>query len=111
EVERMTRRIALIHGGRVLAEGTLDEIRRCLDQRPHHVRVATPRPHAIARELLEAPGVVSVTFGADEARFEVTQPGPFFDRLTSLALDGALQVSEFETTDDNLQSIFDYLVA
>ena len=111
EVEKMTRCIALIHRGRMLAEGTLDEIRRALDARPHHVRVAASDPRALARMLLETPGVVSVRFEDGEARFEVKQPGPFFDRLGRIAAEGDVDVREFETTDDNLQAIFDYLVA
>jgi len=111
EVEKMTRRIALIHRGRVLAEGTLDEIRRALDARPHHVRVATSDPRALARLMLEDAGVVSVQIDREEARFEVKEPGPFFDRLGRIAVGGELQVREFEATDDNLQAIFDYLVA
>lgn len=111
EVEKMTRRIALIHRGRVLAEGTLDEIRRALDARPHHVRVATSDPRALARLMLEDAGVVSVQIDREEARFEVKEPGPFFDRLGRIAVAGELQVREFEATDDNLQAIFDYLVA
>jgi ABC-2 type transport system ATP-binding protein len=111
EVERMTRRIALIHRGRVLAEGTLDEIRRALDARPHHVRVATSDPRALAQLLLKEAGVVSVRFADGEARFEVKEPGAFFDRLGRIAAQGAVQVHEFEATDDNLQAIFDYLVA
>jgi ABC-2 type transport system ATP-binding protein len=111
EVEKMTRRIVLIHRGRVLAEGTLDEIRRALDARPHHVRVATDDPRALARLLLEERGVVSVRFVDGEVRFEVKEPGPFFDRLGRIAAEGPVGVREFEATDDNLQSIFDYLVA
>jgi len=111
EVERMTRRIALIHRGRVLAEGTIDEIRRALDQRPHHVRVAADDPRGLARLLLEEPGVLSVRVAADEALFEVKEPGHFFDRLARIAADGFIAVKEYESTDDNLQAIFDYLVA
>ncbi|MBM4015379.1 MAG: ATP-binding cassette domain-containing protein [Planctomycetes bacterium] len=111
EVEKMTRRIALVHKGRVLAEGTIDEIRRALDQRPHHVRVATDDPRGLARLLLEEPGVLSVRVAAAEARFEVTDPGSFFDRLARITADGHMVVREYESTDDNLQAIFDYLVA
>ena len=111
EVEKMTRRIALIYHGRVLAEGTIEEIRTALDQRPHHVRVATSNPRALASLLLNEAGVVSVRVGNGEAQFEVTDPGPFFDQLGRIAAEGAIPVREFEATDDNLQSIFDYLVA
>jgi len=111
EVEKMTRRIVTIHKGRVLAEGTLDEIRRALDARPHHVRVVTPHPRPLALRLMGESGVVSARVGADEATFEVKDPGPFFDRLARIAADGEIPVQEFEATDDNLQAIFDYLMA
>ncbi len=111
EVEKMTRRIALVHRGRVLAEGTIDEIRRALDQRPHHVRVVADDPRGLARLLLEEAGVVSVRVGANEANFEVKDAGRFFDRLGRVAADGWIVVREYESTDDNLQAIFDYLVA
>ncbi len=111
EVEKMTRRIALIHRGRVLAEGTIDEIRHALDARPHHVRVATDDPRGLARLLIEEPGVVSVRVGTAEAQFEVIEPGVFFDRLGRIAADGWITVREYESTDDNLQAVFDYLVA
>jgi ABC-2 type transport system ATP-binding protein len=111
EIEKLTRRIVAIHRGRMLAEGTLDEIRRCLDARPHHVRVATGDPRALAQRLVGEAGVVSVRVGADEAQFEIQDPVPFFDRLTRIAAAGEIAVREFETTDDNLQSIFDYLMA
>jgi len=54
---------------------------------------------------------VSARVGADEATFEVKDPGPFFDRLARIAADGEIPVQEFEATDDNLQAIFDYLMA
>jgi len=111
EIEKMTRRVVTIHRGRVLAEGTLDEIRRSLEARPHHVRVATGSPRELARRLVGEAGVVSVRMDEHEANFEVKDPAPFFDRLTRIAADGEVAVHEFETTDDNLQAIFDYLMA
>jgi hypothetical protein len=75
------------------------------------VRVATADPRALAARLVGEAGVVSVRVAGDEARFEVTDPAPFFDRLARIAADGEIAVREFETTDDNLQSIFDYLIA
>ena len=52
EVEAMTRRVLLIHNGRILAEGDVREIRDLMDEHPHTVAAARPRPAALAR----APG-------------------------------------------------------
>lgn len=110
EVEMMTRRIILIHRGQILAEGTLEEIRQALDQRPHSVRVVTPDARRLAQELIGEEGTVSVELSEDHVQFQTRDPERFFTRLMELATSGALTVQAYETTDDNLQSIFDYLV-
>ncbi len=110
EVEKMTRRIVLIHKGRVLAEGTLAEIRQALDQRPHRVRIGTPNPREVARRVLEVDGVVSVHIGDRFAEIQTQDPGQFFARLMDVAALGEVPVENYETTDDNLQAIFDYLI-
>ena len=111
EVERMTRRIILIHKGQVLAEGTLAEIRRALDQRPHRIEVGTPEPRKTALLLMEDPGVVKVAVFERRVELEVIEVEPFFRRLMKLCRDGAVQVDRYESTVDNLQAIFDYLIA
>jgi len=40
EVEALTRRILMIHHGRIVAEGDLHEVRRLMHDRPH----ANPHP-------------------------------------------------------------------
>ena len=111
EVQRMTRRVALIHNGRLLAEGTLGEIRTALDRRPHRVRLGAADPRALARELVVDPAVGQVTLDGDGLELEVRDGDGFFDRLLPRIASGELCVEHFETTDDDLQSIFDYLVA
>ena len=46
EVEAMTRRVLLIHNGRILAEGDVREIRDLMDEHPHTVVAARARPAA-----------------------------------------------------------------
>ena len=51
EVEALTRRVLLIHNGRVLAEGDVREIRDLLDEHPHTVTLRAREPRALARGL------------------------------------------------------------
>jgi ABC-2 type transport system ATP-binding protein len=44
EVEALTRRVLLIHNGRVLAEGDIREIRDLLDEHPHTVTLRSREP-------------------------------------------------------------------
>jgi ABC-2 type transport system ATP-binding protein len=110
EVEKMTRRIVLIHHGQVLAEGTLAEIRAALDRRPHHVEVGTPEPRKVATHLLQEPGVLSVRVAEEAVMVETRQPEQFFERLMDLTIQSDPAISHYRATDDNLQAIFDYLV-
>ena len=41
EVERITNNIVLIHRGRLLADGKIDQIRDLIDQHPHHILIKT----------------------------------------------------------------------
>ena len=44
EVEAMTRRVLLIHNGRILAEGDVREIRDLMDEHPHTVALRARDP-------------------------------------------------------------------
>ena len=65
EVEAMTRRVLLIHNGRILAEGDVREIRDLMDEHPHTVALRARDPRALARAVVGSPHVLSLTFGAE----------------------------------------------
>ena len=48
EVEAMTRRVLLVHNGRILAEGDVREIRDLLDEHPHTVALRAREPRRLA---------------------------------------------------------------
>ena len=49
EVEAMTKRVLLVHNGRILAEGDVREIRDLLDEHPHTVALRAREPRRLAR--------------------------------------------------------------
>ena len=65
EVEAMTRRVLLIHNGRILAEGDVREIRDLMDEHPHTVALRARDPRVLARAVVGSPHVLSLTFGAE----------------------------------------------
>ena len=65
EVEAMTRRVLLIHHGRILAEGDVREIRDLMDEHPHTVALRARDPRALARAVVGSPHVLSLSFGAE----------------------------------------------
>jgi ABC-2 type transport system ATP-binding protein len=110
EVEAMTRSVVLIHKGRIAAHGEVAEIRGLLDQHPHSVAVRARDPRGLARALVERPCVLSVRFAADGEwlTFETPQPDVFYAALTEQAPEHG--VREMFALDDDLESVFRYLV-
>jgi ABC-2 type transport system ATP-binding protein len=111
EVEALTSDILLMHHGRVLAEGNVHQIRDLIDEHPHTVCMRTRHPRALARDLVESEDVLSVRFDEDAVYVQTAKPDAFYARLTERgAHDGAGDIYEVTSPDDNLQAVFEYLV-
>lgn len=112
EVEQMTRSLLLLHRGRLLATGDLRVIRSLIDKHPHKVRMETDEPRRAAELLAPLPNVVSIAFaiGGDALELEVREPDGFYDALPRLILEKGLKVASFTSPDNNLESVFQYLV-
>ncbi len=112
EVEQMTRSILLLHRGRLLATGDLRVIRDLLDKYPHKVRIETPRPREVAGKLTQLTGVVSARVDEknEAVNLEVNNPNEFYNTLSRLVLEESLPVLSFTSPDNNLESVFQYLV-
>ena len=111
EVEAMTRRVLLIHNGRILAEGDVREIRDLMDEHPHTVALRARDPRALARAVVGSPHVLSLTFGAEGewVTVQTARPDEFYSAVVDAAVEAG--VSEMYSPDENLESVFKYLVA
>jgi ABC-2 type transport system ATP-binding protein len=112
EIEALTKSIVLVHQGKILAEGDIHHIRGLIDAHPHIVAVRTSDPRGLAGRFVGEADVRSVRFDEAEGTvlFETKNRDRFFDRLTQLAAGREFDVEEITSPDDNLQSVFDYLV-
>jgi ABC-2 type transport system ATP-binding protein len=111
EVEAMTRRVLLIHNGRIMAEGDVREIRDLMDEHPHTVALRARDPRALARAVVSSPHVLSLTFGAEGewVTVQTARPDEFYTSVVDAAVEAG--VSEMYSPDENLESVFKYLVA
>lgn len=112
EVEQMTRSILLLHRGRLLATGDLGVIRSLIDKYPHQVRLETPDPRRAAAALAGLPNVVSLAYepGGEALRLQVRDPDAFYESLARLVEEDRLTAWSFSSPDNNLESVFRYLV-
>jgi ABC-2 type transport system ATP-binding protein len=93
EVENTTERILLLHHARLLAEGTVTEIRSLIDRHPHSIEIVCDRPRELAALLVALEEVETV---------DLPEPG--------LLVDGGHRVERLTSPDDNLEAVFRYLV-
>jgi ABC-2 type transport system ATP-binding protein len=98
--------------GRVLAIGTLPEIRNMLQDHPLHVRVRSPQVRDIAAQLILWPLVKGIELrGDEELSVEVFRPDEFFRRFADIVVEERYDVSCLETTDASAEAIFEYVMS
>ncbi len=112
EVEQMTRSLLLLHRGRLLATGDLGVIRALIDKHPHQIRIETDEPRKAAALLASLPNIVSMKFDklGESIQLEVREPDAFYDALQAAVLESGLVIRGFSSPDNNLESVFKYLV-
>ena len=111
EVERFGSRVLVIARGRLVAEGDFHRIRELMDDRPHLVRVRTDRPQQLGSWLLAAGVVTGVRItGADALRLETVDIVGLAHQLAPVAQQIDAVIREVEPLDDDLESVFRYLV-
>ncbi len=112
EIEAITETILLIHQGRILAEGTISDIRELIDEHPHKVFMNADEPRRLAQTCLPFEDILSVTFGdkAGDVIIETAKPDAFYARLPQILIENELNVSQLYSPDDNLSAVFKYLV-
>lgn len=110
EIERVTDNVVLIYNGAILAQGRLREIRDLIDEHPHTITVETSDPRALSRKLLDDGGVLGIELGQDSLTVRTKNPAECYEQLNQIALGNGLAIRSIRCADDDLQSVFDYLV-
>ena len=108
EIEAMTRRVLMLDQGRVVAEGTVDDIRRDLADRPLAVRVESDDPRALAHRLLDVEGISRLDLAREALVVLSTRPDDLFRALSAAAAEG-LSVRRYHPLDESLEAVFRYL--
>jgi len=110
EVERVTNTVVLLHNGCVLAEGDVHQIRDLIDEHPHAVTIACSEPHRMAAYFIDNPATLNIEFSDGRVTVRTSDPNGFYKTLNRVILDERIEVASVTCPDDNLQSVFNYLV-
>jgi ABC-2 type transport system ATP-binding protein len=103
--------VVLVHQGRLLAQGSVADLRAQMEERPHRVRLRSQRPRALAALLVALDVVVSVAIERDEVKLETRASAGMFAELTRIAGAEDGLVTELLPLDDDLEAVFGYLVS
>ena len=112
EIESLTRSIALIHHGRILAEGHISEIRALIENQPLTLQIASPKAREVGAHLASLECLVSLTYAdnGQELIVRTSTPEVIYDALQNAVLEDRYTVNALTALDDNLDAIFSYLV-
>jgi ABC-2 type transport system ATP-binding protein len=109
EVEQLTDSILMIAGGRIVASGTLQEIRMLMDDQPFTVEIVAADSRKLAGMLVQEAEIRSVDLREETLVVRTRNPGHFFALLADLAHEHRLEIERFEVIDANASAVFDYL--
>jgi len=109
EVAQLTDRILLLFRGRLLAEGSVTEIRQLLDRHPVELRLSG-EASALARWAVEQPELVALRMEEGAVVLSVRSPRDLLPRLQKATAEGRLPLRTLDPLDLNLDAVFQYLI-
>jgi len=113
EVDELSNRVVLVHGGYIVAEGAVETVRDELTQsQPLQVLVRCDRPAALAARIFSQDHVVEVKLDADRQGLLVrTEDAERFYRLLhEIAVSEDFEIHAVLPADDDVQSVYQYLI-
>lgn len=112
DIERMTHNVVLVYKGRAVATGDISEIRGLISQHPHNIIVEGANLGELAKALMDMSYTVSVGFNnsRNSLTVKVSIPEEFFDSMPELVKSTGAKVESMYSQDDNLESVFKYMV-
>lgn len=108
EIAQLTDRILLLFRGRLLAEGSVSEIRQLLDRHPVELRLSG-EAQALARWAVEQPELAALRIEEGAVVISVRSPRDILPRLQRAVVAGELPLRAMDPLDLNLDAVFQYL--
>jgi ABC-2 type transport system ATP-binding protein len=112
EVDLISDVVVMIHGGSIVAEGSIRAVRGEITRHPIQVLIRCDDPHRIASRLFELEHVVEVRIiDADQALLARTRNADdLYRRLNRIILDTGVVVEAVMPADETVHAVYDYLI-
>ena len=112
EVDLISDGVIMIHGGSIVAEGSIRDVRGEITTQPLQVLVRCDRPQIVAAKAFELADVVEAQI-VDEATgvlLRTTDAQSFFPALAKIILTTGVEVETVTPADENVHAVYDYLI-
>lgn len=112
EIEAVECSFLLLTGGRLLASGTLSEVRSLLREIPNQVRIRSPQYRLLASRLMGLDEVADLRVERELQQLLVStdSPAQLARTVAKCVAEENIQVTEMRSEDDTLQSLFSLLM-
>ncbi len=112
EVDLISDVVVMIHGGSIVAEGSIRAVRGEITRHPIQVLIRCDKPHRVACRLFELDHVVEVrVIDADGALLVRTRNADdLYQRLNRIILDTGVVVETVMPADETVHAVYDYLI-
>ena len=112
EVEAVQPSFLLLSGGRLLASGSPEEVRRSLADSPNRVTVRCSDPRKLAGLLASSEYVDSLRILDSQQALEITarSASPVFKQLPELTHSAGIKVTEIHAAEESLKELFTTLM-
>jgi len=110
EVDVIAENVIMIHGGSILAEGGIREVRSEITNHPIQVLIRCTRVHALASRIFLLEYVVEGRIISDGILVRTRDAGAFFAALNDIILETGAEVETVMPADESIGAVYDYLI-
>jgi ABC-2 type transport system ATP-binding protein len=110
EVERVGTEILVMVAGRLAASGDYRAIRALMTDRPHTITIRSSDNRHLATLLMADPAIFAVELGKDLLSIRTAHLSAFRRLIAGTSRSAGVRLFEVVSTDESLESVFDYLV-
>jgi ABC-2 type transport system ATP-binding protein len=109
ETENLADSVLIIARGRIVASGTLREIRAMLEDRPLTVEIVSEDARRLASLLVNEPDVRGIELRSDSLVVKTRNPQRFFGLINDLIAQNGVSVRKLQSLDAGADAVFNYL--
>ena len=111
EVDLISDGVIMIHGGAIVAEGEIREVRSEITSQPIQVLIRCDKPHLVASEIFRLDHVVEARILDDGGLLVRTRDAEaFFTEVNRIVLSADVVVETVAPADESVHAEYDYLI-